>query len=154
MSLAGQSGAIKLPQQPKSKAEQDVTSARREEKGSVSGQQLADMTNPSVDAYVSSLTGQDNKMEQRTWKQPTITNLEERYAKACEDQYDNAHNMLLEGLFGARKALTGALLRVNGGDPTRINDIRQKAVEQAKAKVDAGFERLASAFAEFDIYAS
>jgi len=138
-------------QQQKAKEEESVTG---KQKGDVSGEQIADMANPNIDEYVTALASQDEVSKAKKKYQPTVESLKERLEKTLESRYDNAHNMLAEAFYGFQVNTTQSLLGMLGADATELEAIRRKAYDQAKAKVQAGFERLATAYAEYEIYAS
>jgi predicted metal-dependent hydrolase len=124
------------------------------EKGNVFGEKIAEMANPHVDEYVTALTEQDEASKAKKKYQPTVESLKERLEKSLEDRYDNAHNMLAEAFYGFKVNTCNSLLGLLGADPTELEAIKKKAYEQAKGKVQAGYERLAAAYAEYEIYAS
>jgi hypothetical protein len=124
------------------------------DKGNVYGEKIADMANPHIDEYVSALTEQDEASKAKKKYQPTVESLKERLGKSLEDRYDNAHNMLAEAFYGFKVNTCNSLLGLLGADPTELEAIKKKAYEQAKGKVQAGYERLAAAYAEYEIYAS
>ena len=134
------------------KMEQELSANR--EKGKVSQDQLVDMSTPNIDEYVQALASQDEVSKAKKKYQPTLESLKERLVKSLEDRYDNAHNMLAEAFYGFQAGTCSSLLGMLGAEPADLEEIRKKAYEQAKEKVNAGFERLASAYAEFEIYAS
>lgn len=124
------------------------------EKGRVSNEQVVDMTSPNIDQYITALAEQDEISKAKKKYQPTVENLKERLEKALEDRYDNAHNMLAEAFYGLKVSTCSALLGLLSADPAELEAIKKKAYEQAKQKVQAGYERLAYAFAEYEIYAA
>jgi hypothetical protein len=140
-----------IARQVKPKQTQEYEGVRGE-KGSLPNELSVDITNPHVDEYVSALEekGETAKTGQRF--QPTIENLKERYSNAIKDQLDNAHNMLAEAFYGFKAGAAGALLNVLGADPAELAAIRKSALDEAKSKVHAGFERLAQACSEHDVY--
>jgi len=124
------------------------------EKGGVYGEKLVDMSNPNIDEYVMALAEQDEVSKAKKKYQPTVESLKERLEGALEDRFDNAHNMLAEAFYGFKVSTCNSLLGLLGADPAELEAIRKKAYEQAKDKVEAGYERLATAYAEYEIYAS
>ena len=124
------------------------------DRGNVYGEKIADMANPNIDEYVTALTAQDEASKAKKKYQPTVESLKERLEKSLEDRYDNAHNMLAEAFYGFKINTCNSLLGLLGADPAELESIRKKAYEQAKDKVQAGYERLAAAYAEYEIYAS
>lgn len=129
-------------------------STTRNEKGLVSDEQIVDMANPHVDEYISALAAQDEATKAKKKYQPTIESLKERLEGALEDRYDNAHNMLAEAFYGFQVSTCNSMLGLLGADPSELEALKKKAFEHAKDKVQAGYERLASAYAEYEIYAS
>jgi hypothetical protein len=123
------------------------------EKGSVYGSKIVDMASPDVDTYVAALEQHEASQAMKRY-QPTINSLKERLEGALEERYDNAHNMLAEAFYGFQVSTCNSLLGLLGADPTELEAIKKKAYEQAKDKVQAGYERLATAYAEYEIYAS
>ncbi|MFH1709845.1 MAG: hypothetical protein ABH860_02090 [bacterium] len=132
---------------------EDEGSARNE-KGMVSDGQIVDMASPTIDEYVVAMTKQDGVQEAKKQLQPTIEFLKERLERSFEDRFDNAHNMLAEAFYSFKVSTCNSLLGVLGADPADLEAIKKRAYEQAKEKVQAGYERLASAYAEYEIYAS
>ncbi len=124
------------------------------EKGNIFGEKIADMANPNIDEYVAAMAEQDEVSKAKKKYQPTVESLKERLEKSLEDRYDNAHNMLAEAFYGFKVNTCNSLLGLLGADPAELEAIRKKAYEQAKGKVQAGYERLATAYAEYEIYAS
>jgi len=124
------------------------------DRGNVFGEKIADMASPNIDEYVKALTEQDEASKTKKKYQPTLESLKERLQKSLEDRYDNAHNMLAEAFYGFKVNTCNSLLGLLGADPTELESIKKKAYEQAKGKVQAGYERLATAYAEYEIYAS
>lgn len=124
------------------------------EKGFVSNEQVVDMASPHVDEYVTSLAEQDEAAKTKKRYQPTIASLMERFEDALGDRYDNAHNMLAEAFYGFQVSTCNSMLGLLGADPSELEAVKKKAVEHAKDKVQAGYERLASAYAEYEIYAA
>lgn len=153
--LANKQYAIaKQMQQNKAKMPDESTSTGRE-KGKISSEQVVDMSDPAVDKYVTAMAQQEDVAKnRRKYISPTVENLKERLAKALESRYDNAHNMLSEAFYGFQVNTASSLLGLMGADPADLEAIRKKAYQEAKEKVHAGFDRLASAYAEFEIYAS
>lgn len=148
-----QYAVVKQVQSGKSqKAEDEGLTSR--DKGTVSNQQIADMASPNIDQYVSALATQDDVQKTKKKYQPTIESLKEKLEKSLEDRYDNAHNMLAEAFYGFQVGTASSLLGLLGADAGELEAIRKRAYEQAKEKVQTGFERLASAYAEYEIYAS
>jgi hypothetical protein len=145
--------AITKQIQPNNKKVEDEASFSKE-KGSVYGEKIVDMANPSVDEYVTALSTQDEASKARKKYQPTVESLKERLEGALEERYDNAHNMLAEAFYGFKVSTCNSLLGLLGADPTELEAIKKKAYEQAKDKLQAGYERLATAYAEYEIYAS
>jgi len=133
-------------------AEEESFSGR--ERGQVSNEQIVDMANPSADKYIAALVTADEIARNKKKYEPTIDSLKERMEKSLEDRYDNAHNMLAEAFYGFKINTCSSLLGLLGADPAELEAIRKKAYEQAKEKVKAGFGRLATAYAEYEIYAS
>jgi hypothetical protein len=123
-------------------------------KGIVYDEKVVDMANPTVDEYVKALSNQDEASKARKRYQPTVESLKERLQGALEERYDNAHNMLAEAFYGFKVSTCNSLLGMLGADPTELEAIKKKAYEQAKDKVNAGYKRLATAYAEYEIYAS
>jgi len=132
----------------------DDESALPKEKGNVYGEKIVDMANPNIDEYVTALATQDEVSKTKKKYQPTLESLKERLEGALEDRYDNAHNMLAEAFYGFKVNTCNSLLGMLGADPAELESIMKKAYEQAKDKVQAGYERLATAYAEYEIYAS
>ena len=132
----------------------DDESALPKEKGNVYGEKIVDMANPNIDEYVTALAAQDEVSKAKKKYQPTLESLKERLEGALEDRYDNAHNMLAEAFYGFKVNTCNSLLGMLGADPAELESIMKKAYEQAKGKVQAGYERLATAYAEYEIYAS
>ncbi len=145
--------AIAKQAQPNNKKVGDESSLTTE-KGGVYGEKLVDMANPSIDEYVTALATQDEASKARKKYKPTVESLQERLEGALEQRYDNAHNMLAEAFYGFQVSTCNSLLGLLGADPADLEAIRKKAYEQAKGKVQAGYERLATAYAEYEIYAS
>ncbi len=150
--LANKQYAVTRQTQPQKRVEDEGYSGT--EKGKVSNQQVVDMASPNVDQYIAAMAEQDEVSKAKKKYQPTIESLKERLEKSLEDRYDNAHNMLAEAFHGFKVNTTNALLGMMGADPAELEAIRKKAYEQAKDKVQAGYERLAMAYAEYEIYAS
>ena len=136
----------------KDRAEEESPSGK--EKGLVSNEQIVDMANPHVDEYVQALAAQDEISKAKKKYRPTIESLKERLEGALEDRYDNAHNMLAEAFYGFQVSTCNSLLGMLGADPAELESIKKKAFEHARDKVNAGYERLASAYAEYEIYAA
>jgi hypothetical protein len=132
----------------------DDESALPKEKGGVYGEKIVDMANPNIDEYVTALATQDEVSKAKKKYQPTLESLKERLEGALEDRYDNAHNMLAEAFYGFKVNTCNSLLGMLGADIAELESIKKKAYEQAKGKVQAGYERLATAYAEYEIYAS
>jgi len=139
-------------QSNKDKADEAVVS--RNEKGMLSDEQVVDMANPTIDDYVTALATQDEVQKAKKKYLPTVESLKERLEKSLEDRYDNAHNMLAEAFYNFRAGTCGSVLGLLGAEPSELEAIKKKAYEQAKHKVQAGYERLATAYAEYEIYAS
>jgi hypothetical protein len=135
------------------KVEEDAGFSGRE-KGTVSNQQVVDMANPTLDAYITALATQEEVQKNKKKYEPTIESLKERLEKSLEDRYDNSHNMLAEAFYGFKVSTCSSLLGLLGADAAELEAIRKKAYEQAKDKLQAGYERLATAYAEYEIYAS
>jgi hypothetical protein len=144
--------AITKQVQPDNKKVEDETLPQ--EKGNVYGEKVVDMANPTIDAYITALATQDEVQKAKKKYQPTLESLKERLEGALTDRYDNAHNMLAEAFYGFKVGTCSSLLGLLGADPAELEAIRKKAYEQAKEKVQAGYERLATAYAEYEIYAS
>lgn len=117
-------------------------------------EKIVDMANPNIDEYVAALAAQDEVSKAKKKYQPTLESLKERLEGALEDRYDNAHNMLAEAFYGFKVSTCNSLLGLLGAEPADLEAIRKRAYEQAKGKVQAGYERLATAHAEYEIYAS
>ena len=145
--------AVAKQVQPNNKKVDD-DSAFSKEKGNVYGEKIVDMANPHVDEYVTALAAQDEVSKAKKKYQPTLESLKERLEGALEDRYDNAHNMLAEAFYGFQVSTCNSLLGMLGADPAELESIKKKAYEQARGKVQAGYERLATAYAEYEIYAS
>jgi len=145
--------AIAKQVQPNNKKVDDE-SALSKEKGNVYGEKIVDMANPNIDEYVTALATQDEVSKAKKKYQPTLESLKERLEGALTDRYDNAHNMLAEAFYGFKVNTCNSLLGMLGADPAELESIMKKAYEQAKDKVQAGYERLATAYAEYEIYAS
>jgi len=145
--------AIAKQVQPNNKKVDDE-SALSKDKGNVYGEKIVDMANPHVDEYVTALSEQDEASKAKKKYQPTIESLKERMEGALEDRYDNAHNMLAEAFYGFQVSTCNSLLGMLGMPIEDMESIKKKAYEQAKDKVQAGYERLATAYAEYEIYAS
>ena len=124
------------------------------DKGNVYGEKIADMASPNIDEYVAAMGAQDEASKAKKKYQPTVESLKERMEKSLEDRYDNAHNMLAEAFYGFKVSTCNSLLGLLGADPAELESIKKRAYEQAKGKVQAGYERLAAAYAEYEIYAS
>jgi hypothetical protein len=107
-----------------------------------------------MDEYVTALALQDEVTKTKKKYQPTVDSMKEQLEKALSDRYDNAHNMIAEAFYGFKAGAANSLLNVLGADPVEVEAIRKKAYEEAKQKVQAGYERLAYAYAEYEIYAS
>lgn len=150
--LANKQYAIHRQIQQKSVTEDETVTGR--EKGKISNEQLVDMANPNIDEYITALATQDEVTKAKKKYQPTVESLKERLEKSLESRYDNAHNMLAEAFYGFQVNTTQSLLGLLGADAAELEAIRKNAYEQAKGKVHAGFERLATAYAEYEIYAS
>lgn len=118
------------------------------QKGQLFNEDIASITNAQLDAMAEKLSTEKKKINR------TVDSLKEQLEKALDDKYENAHNMLMEAFYGFKAGATNSMLNVMGADATEIAAIKKKAYEQAKDKVQAGFERLAHAYAEFEIYAS
>ena len=144
--------AITKQAQPNNKKVEDESLPQ--EKGNVYGEKLVDMASPTIDAYITALATQDEVQKAKKKYQPTIESLKERLESSMEDRYDNAHNMLAEAFYGFKVSTCSSLLGLLGADPAELEAIRKKVYEQAKDKVEAGYERLATAYAEYEIYAS
>lgn len=141
-------------QQNRAKVDAESTTTGRE-KGKVSSEQVVDISNPTIDNAITAMAEQEDVAKnRRKYYSPTVENLKERLAKALESKYDNAHNMLSEAFYGFQVTTASSLLGLMGADPADLEAIRKKAYDEAKNKVHAGYERLASAYAEFEIYAS
>ena len=134
------------------KVQEEETSGNQ--KGTVSNEGIADITNPTIIADVKALEIQEEVSSNRKRYQPTIDSLKERMERSLEDRYDNAHNMLAEAFYGFKVSTCSSLLGLLGANPAELEEIQKKAYEQAKLKVNAGYERLATAYAEYEIYAS
>jgi hypothetical protein len=132
----------------------DDESALPKDKGNVYGEKIVDMASPHVDEYVKALSEQDEASKAKKKYQPTLESLKERLEGALEDRYDNAHNMLAEAFYGFQVSTCNSLLGMLGANIDDLESIKKKAYEQAKGKVQAGYERLATAYAEYEIYAS
>jgi len=132
----------------------DDEGTARNEKGAVSSEQVVDMASPTIDAYITALATQDEVQKAKKKYQPTVESLKERLERSLEDRYDNAHNMLAEAFYGFKVGTCSSLLGLLGADPAELEAIRKKAYEQAKDKLQAGYQRLATAYAEYEIYAS
>ena len=132
----------------------DDESALPKEKGNVYGEKIVDMASPHVDEYVMALASQDEVSKAKKKYQPTVESLKERLERSLEDRYDNAHNMLAEAFYGFQVSTCNSLLGLLGADSAELESIKKKAYEQARGKVQAGYERLATAYAEYEIYAS
>jgi len=145
--------AIAKQSQPNNKKVDDE-SILPKEKGNVYGEKIVDMANPNIDEYVTALAAQDEVSKAKKKYQPTLESLKERLEGALEDRYDNAHNMLAEAFYGFKVSTCNSILGMLGADPAELESIMKKACEQAKNKVQAGYERLATAYAEYEIYAS
>lgn len=131
----------------------DETSLSKD-KGNVFNEKIVDMANPNIDEYVMAMAEQDEVSKAKKKYQPTVESLKERLEGALEDRYDNAHNMLAEAFYGFKVSTCNSLLGLLGAEPADLEAIRKKAYEQAKDKVQAGYARLATAHAEYEIYAS
>jgi hypothetical protein len=138
--------------QQKSVKEEETVTGR--DKGRLSSEQVVDMANPNIDEYVTALANQDEASKTKKKYQPTVESLKERLEKSLESRYDNAHNMLAEAFYGFQVSTAQSLLGLLGADAAELEAIRKRAYEEAKGKVQAGFERLATAYAEYEIYAS
>jgi hypothetical protein len=145
--------AVAKQVQPNNKKVDDEN-ALSKEKGNVYGEKIVDMANPNIDEYVTALAAQDEVSKAKKKYQPTVESLKERLEGALEDRYDNAHNMIAEGFYGFQVSTCNSLLGLLGADPSELEAIKKRAYEQAKDKVQAGYERLATAYAEYEIYAS
>ena len=150
--LANKQYAITRQVQQKSVKEEETVTGR--DKGKISDEQLVDMANPNIDEYVTALANQDEVSKAKKKYQPTVESLKERLEKSLESRYDNAHNMLAEAFYGFQVSTSQSLLGLLGADAAELEAIKKRAYEQAKGKVQAGFERLATAYAEYEIYAS
>ena len=139
--------------QPNNKKVDDENSLSKE-KGNVYGEKIVDMASPHIDEYVTALAAQDEVSKAKKKYQPTVESLKERLERSLEDRYDNAHNMLAEAFYGFQVSTCNSLLGMLGADPAELESIKKKAYEQARGKVQAGYERLATAYAEYEIYAS
>jgi hypothetical protein len=136
------------------KERSDDLSKLSKEKGAVTTEKVVDMANPTIDAYVTAMAEQDEVSKNKKKYSPTIEGLKERLEKALSDKYDNAHNMLAEAFYGFQVGTCSTMAGLLGADPAEMEAIRRKANREAKDKLQAGYERLASAYAEFEIYAS
>jgi len=145
--------AIARQVQPNNK-KLDDENALSKEKGNVYGEKIVDMASPHIDEYVTALAAQDEVSKAKKKYQPTVESLKERLEGALEDRYDNAHNMLAEAFYGFQVSTCNSLLGMLGANIDDLESIKKKAYEQAKGKVQAGYERLAIAYAEYEIYAS
>jgi len=139
--------------QPNNKKVDDENSLSKE-KGNVYGEKIVDMASPHIDEYVTALAAQDEVSKAKKKYQPTVESLKERLERSLEDRYDNAHNMLAEAFYGFQVSTCNSLLGLLGADSAELESIKKKAYEQARGKVQAGYERLATAYAEYEIYAS
>lgn len=148
-----QYAVVRQAQSFQKKAEESPSSTAKV-KGQVSDNELSEMANPTLDSYILALAEEDEASKTKKRYQPTVESLKERLAKALEDKHDNAHNMLAEGFYGFQVSTCSAMLGLLNADPAELEDIRRQATENAKLKVKSGFQRLASAYAEFEIYAS
>jgi hypothetical protein len=117
-------------------------------KGSLFNEDLATITTPSVDTAVAMPSVERKRASH------TVSSLKDQFERALTDKYENAHNMLAEAFYGFKAGAAQTMLNVLDADPTEIDAIKQKVASQAKDKVEAGFQRLAHAIAEFEIYAS
>ena len=147
-----QYAVVKQAQPNKSKAEEDYSLPK--EKGFTSNETMVDMSNPNIDKYITAMAEMDEASKTKKKYQPTLESLKERLAKAMEDRNDNAHNLLLEMFYGMKVNTCNSMLGMLGADPAELDAIKRKANEEAKQKVRAGYERLATAYAEYEIYAS
>jgi len=152
--LANKQYAITKQVRPQNQMPVDDEGFSGREMGRISNQQIVDMANPAMDKYIAALAAQDEATKTKKKYQPTLESLKERLEKSMEDRYDNAHNMLAEAFYGFKVSTCSSLLGLLGADPAELEAIRKKTYEQAKEKVQAGFERLATAFVEYEIYAS
>lgn len=152
--LANKQYAIARQVKPDARDKVDNEVLGNRAKGQISAETVVDMANPVIDEYVAALASQDEATKTKKKYQPTIESLKERLEKSLEDRYDSAHNMLAEAFYGFKVGTCSSLLGLLGADSAELEAIKKKVYEQAKGKVQAGFERLATAYAEFEIYAS
>ena len=147
--LAKQYAVTAKQQKPQAPVDEGVSRKDGDgQKGQLFNEDIASITNAQMDAMAEKLGTEKKKIN------PTVDNLKEQLEKALADKYENSHNMLMEAFYGFKAGATNSMLNVMGADQTEIAAIRKKAYEQAKDKVQAGYERLAHAYAEFEIYAS
>jgi len=145
--------AVAKQVQPNNKKVDDESTFSKE-KGNVYGEKIVDMASPNIDEYVTALATQNEVSKAKKKYQPTLESLKERLERSLEDRYDNAHNMLAEAFYGFQVSTCNSVLGLLGADASELEAIQKKAYEQAKDKVQAGYERLATAYAEYEIYAS
>lgn len=152
--LANKQYAVTRQLQSKANNKNVIEDFSAKEKGMVSNSDVSTMTNPNIDEYIAAFGAMDEATKTKKKYQPTVESLKERLEKSLEQRYDSAHNMLAEAFYGFKVSTCSSLLGLLGADPSELEAIRKKAYQQAKEKLEAGYERLASAYAEFEIYAS
>ena len=130
--------------------EQKVADKAFTDRGMLSDSDLAAVSSPTAE-YFAAL---DEVKKKRKVLDSSIKDLEERLEKALIEKFDNAHNMLAEAFSGFKAGICQSVLVMKGADPAKIAAIQKKAYDTAKKNVRLGFERLATAYAEFEIYVS
>lgn len=127
-----------------------VEGKSEDSRGTLSDGDLSELSNPTAEYFAAV----ENISKRKKVHDSSIKDLEERLEKMLVEKYDNAHNMLAEAFSDFKAGICQTVMNLKGADPAKIAEIRRRAYETAKKNVRLGFERLAMAQAEFEVYVS
>jgi len=119
-------------------------------RGNLAEGDIAEMSNPTAE-YFAALEDVNKK---KKINDSSVEDLKKRLEKMLVEKHDNSHNMLAEAFSGFKAGICQAVLTLKGAEFSEIREIQKRALNTARKNVHLGFERLAMACAEFEVYVS